>query len=182
MQGWRFAFLTVAAISAAAGIAMWFAAKDPRCSKGTWQLDEYYRHHSSGSSSGGSGSSRPVATVNGSSSSSRVGVAASAGQHRKSDVDHSSRQDTAAAVGSHDRQQQQPGAAPPIAKVKGPGVVVGGESERSSLLRDATGTAAAAGRLGLYGQLQQFMRSDLVQETWVVLSTPSFIVVVIQVS
>eukprot|EP00878_Enallax_costatus_P019751 GHUV01020846.1.p2 GENE.GHUV01020846.1~~GHUV01020846.1.p2 ORF type:complete len:139 (+),score=52.75 GHUV01020846.1:22-417(+) len=58
------------------------------------------------------------------------------------------------------------------------------ESESSSLLRASDSAAAAAaaagGRLGVYGRVQQFLHSDLAKETWVVLSTPSFIVVVVQ--
>jgi hypothetical protein len=57
LQGWRVAFLTVAAVSAAAGAAMWAAARDPRCSKGTWGLDPAWQPSPSSSSSNGGGSS-----------------------------------------------------------------------------------------------------------------------------
>lgn len=158
MQGWRFAFLTVAVISAVAGIAMWVAAKDPRCSRNTWQLDLHYRHKESGSSS-----DRRAA---GSNSSEHH-------QHRTTHMTDSSASDTA----GYSRDQQSRRDVSRHKTATGLAAAVGRESESHSLLR-----GGSAGPAGMVARLQQFLRSALASEMWVVLSTPSFLVVVVQVS
>lgn len=170
MQGWRFAFITVAVISALAGVAMWIAAKDPRCSKHTWQLDEHYRHTAGSSSS-------DTRTAGSSSSSSHdqyrhISRTVTSEQHGTPSMVSSSRTDVTTTNG---RDQQ--GGGDPTRHKTGGTAAAGRESESGSLLRGR----AAAGPAGLIDRLQQFLRSNLARETWVVLSTPSFMVVVVQV-
>lgn len=109
LQGWRFAFLSVAAVSALAGAAMWAFARDPRCSSSSWALDPHWLQDSN---------------------------RAAAGTRSQSTRSHSSRQGAG------------------VSKV-----------------------SASA-----WGSVRKLITSPLAAEVWVVITTPSFIVVVVQVS
>jgi hypothetical protein len=133
MQGWRFAFISVAAVSAVTGVAMWLLARDPRCARSSWQLHPHFQQHSS--------------SLRYSSSSSTT-------------TSNSWRSD----------------------KRRGVGKILRGLYSSGSSSSDSAGNSSSSGWRGVVAAVRAALRSPLAAEVWVVLSTPSFIVVVVQVS
>eukprot|EP00882_Tetradesmus_deserticola_P015619 GHRQ01016644.1.p1 GENE.GHRQ01016644.1~~GHRQ01016644.1.p1 ORF type:complete len:356 (+),score=119.42 GHRQ01016644.1:332-1399(+) len=135
MQGWRFAFLSVAVVSALTGLALWLMARDPRCDRRSWRLHPHFQQQSRSLRYTGSSGSTPTPSSSTGRSDKRRGVGGMLrGLHGSVDNDEAAGSSSSSSIGQH----------------------------------------------GVVAAVRAALRTPLAAEVWVVLSTPSFIVVVVQ--